>query len=236
VADSAAPVLESATYSVNSGAHPACDTLVVTFSEPVNTIQASSQFLLSGKSGQSYTFNLSTVASAGKTDTFCVSSASASNVPQNGDMMWIAPNNSVSDAGGVFQNNANNRKVQLNVIRPAVKWTAWAVSISCNPFTVNSSAGNGACPSTIITIKPVDASLAIPNVHKLQLQIFDVLGNCIFDNSLASLDADLNPKNFTWDGRNKSGRWVGSGVYRAIITVIDETGTSSKSISIGVKR
>jgi hypothetical protein len=68
------------------------------------------------------------------------------------------------------------------------------------------------------------------------LKIFDVLGNCMFENQLALRGADNNSYYFVWDGRNKNSRWVGSGIYRAIITVTDETGTSSKSVSIGVKR
>jgi conserved repeat domain len=235
VADSAAPVIDSATYYVNTNTARACDTLVVVFSEPVTINQSLNPFRLSGKSASSYTFALTPIAFAGKIDTFCVSSASLPGVPQNGDTMWIAANNSVSDAGGVFQNNGNNRKVLVNVVQHKIDWKPF---LACNPFTPGPgficSAANGQ-PGTVITIKPINPLLALPHMT-LRLQIFDVLGNFIFESPLAQKGADGNSYYFVWDGRNKNSRWVGSGVYRAVITVIDENGTSSKSITIGVKR
>ena len=151
-------------------------------------------------------------------------------------MMWIAANKSVADAGGVFQNNANNRKVALKVMRPK---TDWKVSIACNPFMPGSGSTcateNGAVPGTAIVIKPANASLTLPAMVP-RLKIFDMLGNCMFEGQTAQKGADNNSYLFVWDGRNKNGRWVGSGAYRAIVTVIDENGTSSKSITIGVKR
>jgi conserved repeat domain len=235
VVDSAAPVIDSATYYVNTNTARACDTLVVVFSEPVTINQSLNPFRLSGKSASSYTFALTPIAFAGKIDTFCVSSASLPGVPQNGDTMWIAANNSVSDAGGVFQNNGNNRKVLVNVVQHKIDWKPF---LACNPFTPGPgficSAANGQ-PGTVITIKPINPLLALPHMT-LRLQIFDVLGNFIFESPLAQKGADGNSYYFVWDGRNKNSRWVGSGVYRAVITVIDENGTSSKSITIGVKR
>jgi flagellar hook assembly protein FlgD len=70
----------------------------------------------------------------------------------------------------------------------------------------------------------------------LRLQIFDLMGNCVYENQIAQQGADGNSYYFTWDGRNKNSRWVGTGVYRAIVTAIDESGTSSKAVQIGVKR
>jgi hypothetical protein len=174
------------------------------------------------------------VGSAGKTDTFCVSSVSVINAPQSGDMMWIAANNSVGDSGRVFQNNANNRKVALKVVRPKA---GWKLSIACNPFTPGfvCSAAIGKMLGTVININPDPPSLAFRPMA-LDLKIYDILGNCIFENPAALQSTIDNSYYFTWDGRNKNSRSVGSGVYRGIVTVTDENGTSLKSISIGVKR
>jgi uncharacterized repeat protein (TIGR01451 family) len=235
VADSAAPVIDSAVYYVNKEANAACDSLKVVFSEPVTISQSINPFTLSGKSGARYVFTLSMTGGSGAVALFCVSPP-GKGLPQTGDAMWIDPNNSVSDAGGVFQNNGNNRKVALKVIRPK---TYWNVSIACNPFAPGPGSTcvsiNGTYPGTAIIIKPAIASLTLP-VMAPGLKIFDMLGNCMFENQAARQGADGNSYYFVWDGRNKSGRWVGSGVYRAVVTVTDETGTSSKSISIGIKR
>jgi hypothetical protein len=235
VADSAAPVIDSAVYYVNKEANAACDSLAVVFSEPINISQSINPFMLSGKSGAPYVFTLSRTGGSGAVALFCVSPP-GKGLPQTGDEMWIAANSSVSDAGGVFQNNVNNRKVALKIIRSKTDWKA---SIACNPFAPGPGSTcvsiDGPVPGTAIIIKPAIASLTLPAMAP-SLKIFDVLGNCMFENQLALRGADNNSYYFVWDGRNKNSRWVGSGIYRAIITVTDETGTSSKSVSIGVKR
>jgi uncharacterized repeat protein (TIGR01451 family) len=235
VADSAAPVIDSAVYYVNKETNAACDSLKVVFSEPANISQSITPFMLSGKSGAPYVFTLSRTGGSGAVALFCVSPP-GKGLPQTGDAMWIAANSSVSDVGGVFQNNVNNRKVALKIIRPKTDWKA---SIACNPFAPGPGSTcvsiDGPVPGTAIIIKPAIASLTLPAMAP-SLKIFDVLGNCMFENQLALRGADNNSYYFVWDGRNKNSRWVGSGIYRAIITVTDETGTSSKSVSIGVKR
>jgi hypothetical protein len=70
VADSAAPVIDSAVYYVNSVTLASCDTLKVAFSEPVNISQSVNPFLLSGKSASSYIFTLSRIGGAGAVDLF----------------------------------------------------------------------------------------------------------------------------------------------------------------------
>jgi len=236
VADSAAPVIDSATYIANTLTSGGCDSLKVVFSEPVNINQALDPFLLSGKSVPSYTFNLSPVAISGNQALYCVSSASSKGLPQNGDQMWIAPNNSVGDLGGVFQNSGNNRKVVLTIIRSK---TDWKPSIACNPLTLGTDficpAPDGTFHGTEISVKPVNSAQSLPAMT-LRLQIFDLVGNCVYENQIARQGADGNSYYFTWDGRNKNSRLVGTGVYRAIVTAIDESGTSSKAIQIGVKR
>jgi hypothetical protein len=232
VADSAAPVIDSAVYYVNSVTLASCDTLKVAFSEPVNISQSVNPFLLSGKSASSYIFTLSRIGGAGAVDSFCVSPP-GKGLPQTGDSIWIAVNG-VGETSGLLQSNANNRKVALKVVRPKA---GWKLSIACNPFTPGfiCAAATWKMPGTVINIAPDPPSLAFRPISQ-DLKIYDILGDCIFENPVALQSTVDNTYNFTWDGRNKNGRSVGSGVYRAIITVVDENGTSSKSIAIGVKR
>jgi len=236
VADSAAPVIDSAAYDVNTFAGGGCDTLRVVFSEPVNINQAFNPFMLSGKTAASYTFSLSPIAISGNSAVYCVTGASFQGLPQTGDLIWIAPNNGVSDLGGVFQNNGDNRRVVLTIVRSK---TDWKPSIACNPFTAAAGSmcaqASGSVPGTAIIIKPVPSSMTLPAMT-LRLQIYDALGNSVFESQSALPGADGNSYYFTWDGRNRNGRWVGTGVYRAVITATDQTGTTSKSIQIGVKR
>jgi flagellar hook assembly protein FlgD len=88
---------------------------------------------------------------------------------------------------------------------------------------------------TVIIIKPVSASSTLPSMA-LHLQVFDLLGNCVHEDLTAQSGVDGNSYYFIWDGRNKSGRFVGTGIYRGLVTAIDESGTSSKAVTIGVKR
>jgi hypothetical protein len=233
-ADSAGPVIDSAVYYVNSATLASCDTLKVVFSEPVNISQSMPPFMLSGKSGVPYVFTLSKTGGSGAVALFCVSSP-GKGLPQTGDAMWIAANG-VSDTSGVLQANPNNRKVALKVVRPQA---GWKPTIACNPFSPGPgfvcNAVNGGAPGTVIIVSPDPPSLAFKPAD-LHIKIYDMLGDCVFENQTAQTGVDGNSYFFTWDGRNKNGRWVGTGVYRGIVTVIDENGILSKSITIGVKR
>jgi hypothetical protein len=235
-ADSAAPVIDSAIYYVNSGEPGACDTLKVVFSEPVKIASPADPFLFSGKSTVSYTLTLTPVTITGAVAKFCVASSSAKGAPQNGDTIWIAVNGGVSDTGGVVQKNPNNRKTLLAIIRPK---TDWQTFIACNPFSQGSwckcDAVSMGAYGTVIIIKPVSASSTLPSMA-LHLQVFDLLGNCVHEDLTAQSGVDGNSYYFIWDGRNKSGRFVGTGIYRGLVTAIDESGTSSKAVTIGVKR
>jgi flagellar hook assembly protein FlgD len=94
---------------------------------------------------------------------------------------------------------------------------------------------NGGVLGTAVVIKPAIASQTLPSMT-LRLQVFDLLGSIVYENQNAQSGADGNSYYFVWDGRNKSGRFVGTGVYRGVVTAIDESGTSSKAVTIGVKR
>ena len=111
VADSAAPVIDSATYYVNPVGRRRVRHPGVLFSEPVNINQALNPFLLSGKTAASYAFPFPRSPYRETAPYTALPGRGSRGLPQNGDMIWIAPDTGVSDLGGVFQDNGNNRKV-----------------------------------------------------------------------------------------------------------------------------
>jgi hypothetical protein len=68
--------------------------------------------------------------------------------------------------------------------------------------------------------------------------IFDVVNNQIVTERRMGFDeADTKRLYYVWDGRNDSGRDVGTGTYLAIVKVTDDTGFKwTEEIRLGVKR
>jgi len=238
ITDSAAPVIDSARYLYNTGDASSPDTLIVTFTEASVIASSQAPFIFSAKTtGTKYTMTLSFVNTIKNTAKF--TAIPSSYAPLTGDSIWINSNNTVGDAVGIFQNNAKNRKVLLKVTRPA---SAWRVIVVCNPFTTDpasnctESNSNTQAQGTIIKIF-TKQSVVPPSITTAKLGIFDVLGNCIRNMQFPELKRlDAYSYYFTWDGRNRSGRYAGSGIYKAIVNITDEDGkTSVLPAKIGVK-
>jgi hypothetical protein len=235
VTDSAAPVIDSAAYLYNTAGAGGCDTLLVSFSEPAS-ITGADPFVFSARSTATrYSPALSPLYSGGGAVKFCATSGDVS--PQNGDSIWINSNGSVRDQLGNFQNNLHNRKAVLRVIRPSTQWKVYPV---CNPFPAGPgficTAGNAGVPGTVIEITPVKQGLATPSITP-RLMIFDIFGNCVYEQQSALKRPDRDAYYFVWDGRNRNGRYVGSGAYRANVIITEGNGASSiTQILIGVKR
>jgi len=235
ITDSAAPVIDSAAYLYNTAGAGGCDTLLVSFSEPAS-ITGADPFVFSARSTATrYIPALSPLYSGGGAVKFCATSGDVS--PQNGDSIWINSNGSVRDQLGNFQNNLHNRKAVLRVIRPSTQWKVYPV---CNPFPAGPgficTAGNAGVPGTVIEITPVKQGLATPSITP-RLMIFDIFGNCVYEQQSALKRPDRDAYYFVWDGRNRNGRYVGSGAYRANVIITEGNGASSiTQILIGVKR
>jgi flagellar hook assembly protein FlgD len=110
----------------------------------------------------------------------------------------------------------------------------------CNPFPAGPgficTAGNAGVPGTVIEITPVKQGLATPSITP-RLMIFDIFGNCVYEQQSALKRPDRDAYYFVWDGRNRNGRYVGSGAYRANVIITEGNGASSiTQILIGVKR
>ena len=234
--DSAAPVIQYATYFPNTAENQACDTLKVVFSEPATLSAGLKHFKFFGRTGISYDYDFSFLSMDGDTARFCMNFLS-DEAPRTGDSICIEANNSVGDAPGTFQNNPVNRKVALRVIPPP---SDLVISVLRNPFNPNTFfdlsgiTGQG----TAITISRKKMA-SLPDLASATIQIFDALGNRVYETHFSqnSVITIGNSYYFIWNGFNTNGRSVGSGVYIAVVDAIESTGVSTKkTMRIGVKK
>jgi fibro-slime domain-containing protein len=226
VTDSAAPVLDSARlYYANSADST---TLTVMFSE--NVVQPGmSPFLAWSKStGAQYQFTLTPISTSGNVCVFRVDTIIGGGVQFAGvgDSLWInigaAPQ--VSDLAGNAQTNPLNRRVLFSVItQPPV----WSFPVSKNPFT----AGMG---TTTEISAFSQAPIVDANQYSLSIGIFDIIGNQVI---AMPMQPSGKGWKYSWDGRNRFSRTVGSGAYTAIVKIYkNNILTQTKRLTIGVKR
>jgi len=260
IADKAAPVaVDSAVYYPSSGTgNGFLDTLYVTFSEkldsigglrfPFNLLRAPSTNYQIRVDKNSYNAaTLVTAAAAGSRYTykFYVDSITAVQFPITGDSLWLgrgADNNGsgvTDDAGNMQTNYDNNRKVPLRVFRIPFKPIIKQI-IAKNPFSPPDS-------FRLQFLATIPRMVVFGNVTlSASGKVYDVLGNCVhaWPEKTIQLNATHgNNQGLTigWDGRNLSGRYVGSGVYQAVFSFNQDdgknkTGFADQRIKIGVKR
>lgn len=144
----------------------------------------------------------------------------------NGDSIWINTDSLplVGDVSGFPQRNPLNHRVALHVVTQPPKWD---VHISKNPFTPIAETGPEISAFSESPIFDADQ-------YSLKISIFDIIGNQVITMPMQQKGKGWA---YTWDGRNRSGRFVGSGVYWAIIRIYKNNGDpETKRIRIGVKR
>ena len=226
VADSAAPVIVSATLSYGTAA--ALDsTLVVVFSETIFETQGTHQFLLwSKRFATQYGFILRPASLPSDSCSFVVDAIDAPNVPfaAQGDSIWIDVSARIADGiNGNAQLNPANRRALLTVILPQPSWIA---AVSANPFLPGQT-------GTEISVQS-KTPLIDPDRFATELLIYDALGNPVMVTAMRQKNKGFA---WTWNGHNKNERNVGSGIYPAFIR-ISENGNVvwSKAVRIGVKR
>jgi uncharacterized repeat protein (TIGR01451 family) len=238
VADSAAPVIDSATlfrgtYTQTGAAGQ--DTLVVKFSERAPAVSGLPYLVLSRAGMTEYTFQGAMERNDGIKYRYVVTSTVT---PGIGDSIWINSLAGVCDAGLNAQRNALNRKVLLKSVWPLSEWT---IRITFNPFDPDTTklpadfrtalgAGAPACGTGISARmnSPID-----PLVINATITLYDAVGNIIAQKPMTNANGGLY---FAWDG-TRNGRKVGSGTYLAIIR-IKENGKQvlSKRVALGVRR
>jgi uncharacterized repeat protein (TIGR01451 family) len=238
VKDSAAPVIDYATYIPDASLSETCDTLEVALSEPVTMVPGLKPFVFSGRTGISYEYDISPIAPKDNKTRFCIKFTS-DRVPRSGDSICIFANGSVKDIPGTFQNNPVNRKVALRIM-PAP--SSIAIKVLKSPFTPHTSLDSlgirgGTGTAIVIVSKKKNATL--PDLASATIKIFDGLGNCVHEDvlSTSNVTKDGNGYYFVWDGYNTKRRAVSSGVYVALVNATENGGAPiSKKIRIGVKR
>ncbi|MBN2037665.1 MAG: DUF11 domain-containing protein [Chitinispirillaceae bacterium] len=242
VADSAAPVIDSATLYIGvtpaAGATKAPDTLYIKFSEQVPSSPQEPFIAWSRQNNAEYRFSSTIERNNGRYYRFLVNAISPQTIsPGNGDSIRLEPLARVSDAGANAQLHQRNRNAPLRIVWPLSIWT---ITISANPFIpgvtpIPARYRNGAAASlhgTAIlasTTSPIDRSQV-----RAEVTIYDALGNTVFSQTIPM---ENNAFCFSWDGASKNGRMVGSGTYLARFRVIDNgKQVLSQKMRLGVKR
>jgi hypothetical protein len=230
VADSAAPVLVSAklvygnTLAADSSRF---DILTASFSENVQPISSIHPFLLQSiKDGKRYQFRLTSLSSSNEMSTFRVDTIEAGVEPYaaRGDSMWIDVNAIVSDVKGNIQINPFNHRVALDVVMKEPDWIVQAIP---NPFSPKLGFFSEITAASKTPVMDADQ-------YVLSITVFDVIGNMVITLPLKTKDRGWAT---TWDGRNKNGRSVSSGVYLGIVNILHNNAlVVTKRIKIGVKR
>jgi uncharacterized repeat protein (TIGR01451 family) len=219
IADSAAPVITKAViYPDISGNMQVNDTLRVTFSEKFRIADMTSPFFLNRVSSAPTYMALTSLKTDDSSATFLVTNYGTIEYPKTGDSIWIVPQNKVCDITSFFQNNEKNRRALLSVDFSGLKWK---VSLGPNPF--DQSLGQ----TLKISLNP--SGVKRPVLVDATITIYDAVGNIIIPKTV------LSAGNFQWNGKNRDGRFVGSGTYMAIIEIMGDK-KEIKRVMIGVKR
>ncbi|KMQ49993.1 hypothetical protein CHISP_3082 [Chitinispirillum alkaliphilum] len=222
VRDRAAPVITNAVYEFGEGENR-IDTLTVVFSESVmeNQLTATPFSFISPITG--YQLELGYLGrGSGGSYRFSVNSTLESFVfPNNGDSIFINPNSGVRDGDENIQNNPANRRVPLEVRDPPIN-----LRLIVGPSPVRVGADGVYLPSTgrsheglIIQIIG-DNTQIFENINaKLDLAIYDKLGNIVYTAPPEAQERSNNGIVMTWDLRNRNGRFVSEGTYLLIANV-----------------
>lgn len=227
VADSAAPVIDSAWFHLYNGdtttssSTDTLDTLTILFSEVVDPaaveyIAAFNLFSIGSQSG--YTFNVSGKRQLGSDQYQFYGTLTGAEYPANGDLIWLQPESQLSDFSGNRQLSPENRKVPVTVDL----LVSYFRQVYPNPFDpMRESLTIRMVPKKMRFEAPIDASaLAV---------IYDKVGNVI-----VKLDSEptVNGPCLTWNGTNTRGRYVGDGTYLCHLYFMDDL----ESFPIGVAR
>ena len=243
--DSAAPVIVSALFAPSDGNTAIVkDTLTITFSEPVKDVISSNPFnLLSTGSGREYSLVLEFLTRIGETkQVFLVTFYKDIDFPSNNDSIRIDPESGIADQRGIVQIYPDNRYAPLQM--KSAKFSI-EIDLGPNPFVINQSLieDNGEMPpgvagrrGIVIKVSPLARVTTMPELSG-NVEIMDALGSKIFKGNLVKGTGNTSNLYLAWDGTNKRGRYVGTGVYIAIISVEDKDGYKKTQLcKIGVKR
>ncbi|MFP4162440.1 MAG: hypothetical protein ACLFVE_00535 [Chitinispirillaceae bacterium] len=240
VKDRIAPVITRALFIPAIEESLNRDTLVVTFSEEVDLPSTPSPFLFSS-GDDTYSMELVYDGKKGNNEyVFSVTDIVDKDFPEAGDSVCIDPEAGLEDLNGNVQNEPN-RKVVLEVKAQDHKFR---VVTSANPFDPD----NPAIPSSVrsyYSISTQEGMVVVAEPLTRATKSVDLKGKMIIYDATGNIVVKLNGRRsagnslvYIWNGRNRNGREVGSGVYLSIIEITDSEGDSSyirKKIGISRK-
>ena len=213
IADSAAPVIHTAQFSLFNGnaAINAIDTLRIVFSETVlpdsvDSIHAFNLFAM--ETGLPYTFSVKGRRMINQQEYLFYGSSVGVEYPQAGDSIWLQPESRVTDFRGNVQQSPLNRRVAVWVGSPDISMAMFKIPRGPNPFTPG--------PNSFFQIRMIpDSRLPIAlDSTSARAIIFDKVGNNIKELTSTPVMASTQPYfELKWDGTNRRGRIVGDGTY-----------------------
>jgi hypothetical protein len=238
VADSAAPVIDSATLfrgTYTQGGIAVQDTLVIKFSERAPAVTGLPYIVFSRANMVEYTFLGAMERNDGIKYRYVVSSTIT---PGIGDSIWIDHLAGVCDGGLTAQRNALNRRVLLKSVWPLSQWT---IRITFNPFDPDTTkipaefrtALGVLAPAYGVGISAKTNSPIDPALINASITLYDAVGYIVAQRPMTNANGGLY---FAWDG-TRNGRKVEVGTYLAIIR-IRENGKQvlSKKVALGVRK
>ena len=122
--------------------------------------------------------------------------------PRNGDLVKINELSGIADEGGNAQDKADNHPVPLD-IKPGKP--NWNTKVKNNPFR----------DSVVVETTPRAKGIVGLDVVA-QIKLYDNMGKMVVDTLVSNkpgAGGDDNAVKWVWKGRNKSGRYVGTGTY-----------------------
>ncbi|MFC1476699.1 hypothetical protein ACFL5S_01915, partial [Fibrobacterota bacterium] len=251
IADSAAPVIVSATYiacQIIEKGRALNDTLHILFSEEVDDIASTKPFLLNqyNPNETQYHLVLDNNDNGGASHQFDVTDIVGATYPLEGDSIWINTIENVSDLNTNVQSHTGNRRVPLT-IKLSIDYSI-IIRACPNPFTPGKtfipssfiSRSNNTISSDFkkgIAIEIKTEPLALLALNKItldaSLHILDAVGNIVIEckgledgqkDVILARDKTTGKLYFFWNGRNRYRRMVGKGVYSALVKVVDNNG------------
>jgi hypothetical protein len=249
VDDRVAPAIISATYTPGESRERSGkgDTLTVTFTEPAELVEGSTEpfVLIQPGTGTGYSLRLRVAVTDGAMVRFVVDSISGVSYPAEGDLIWIRATGTghVRDGYGNVQADTANTPVRLTVEYPEFSWSAGAVGgrfvplVTRVPADLREHLGIPEVRGIVILASPVVQ--APDRVYRMEgtVAVYDVVGNLVVRERDLEEAPQTNHLYFVWDGRNENGRVVGAGTYAAILQgSFGDQAPEARWISIGVVR
>lgn len=237
VTDKAAPVITRATYYLSKfiTGKRAADSLIVLFSENLNSINSDRPFLLKTQQDDRYHFVLQKRGQSTNKASFTVTSIQGVNAPAEGDSIWINEHENVADNLSNPQTVEDNKRVELIIKTPPFELKAHVIgpngpddkAIPADLQINTSDIKEG----TVIILEP-DIFVPLNTLNKVScnIRIFDPVGNVLSscsgyddNNSLIAMNPlQSGPNNrivILWADKNLQRRDVGGGTYLGVIDI-----------------